>query len=77
MKKKDLAIIVMVVVVAGIFSMVISKFAITAKKSGLTAETVEALNATFKPPDNSIFNTNAINPTKLINIGDSTNPTPF
>jgi hypothetical protein len=77
MKKKDLALIIVVIVLAAILSTVASKFLITAKKSGLTAETVEKLNASFNPPDDSIFNSNAINPTKLIRIGDSTNPSPF
>ena len=72
MKKQDLAIIIVVVAVAGIFSTVMSKIFITAKNTGLTAEVVEKIDSDFPQKDTEtyvqiyapIFNSQAINPTK-------------
>lgn len=74
MKRKDLAIIIVVVIIAAIFSTVASKMFITAKKSGLTAEVVDPIVAdfpqkdteTFKTTFSPIFNDQAINPTTLL-----------
>ena len=78
MKQKDLIIIVAVAVVAGIFSYVIANFIFGGEKSyKLTAPTVQPITAEFKQPDQAYFNTNSLNPTKNITIGDSTNNQPF
>lgn len=78
MQKKDLLLIIVVAVFAGIFSLTISKIFFTSgKQRNLKAETVQPIKAEFQKPDPEVFNSQAIDPTKLIQIGDSTNPQPF
>ncbi|MEX2014373.1 MAG: hypothetical protein WD885_00355 [Candidatus Saccharimonadales bacterium] len=78
MKQKDIALIAVVVIFAGIISLVVSNFFFTpdANKT-LEAEVVEEITAEFPPVEESVFNKDAINPTKLIEIGDSNNKQPF
>lgn len=78
MKQKDIALILVVIVVAGAFSFGVSGTVFKTKKRDLTAEVVTKIDANFADPDPAVFNDKAINPTQLINIGDnSTNPQPF
>lgn len=78
MKQKDLIAIIGVVIVSGIFSYVIcSKFINTPKNRQQTVEVVSAINSDFKLPNNKIFNSEAVNPTKLIEIGPNSNSQPF
>ncbi len=78
MKQKDIVIIVAVAVVSGIFSYVIANALFGGQKSyKLTAPTIAPISAEFKQPDTAYFNSNSLNPTKNITIGDSTNNQPF
>lgn len=78
MKQKDIAIIIGVAIVSAIFSYVISSALFGgAEKANLTAPKVEPISADFPQPDPRYFNTNSLNPTKTITIGDSTNTQPF
>lgn len=80
MKQKDLALIIVAGVFSAIFSVVLSNYFITPNKiKQQQAEVVDPISSTFDVPssDNKYFNKNAVNPTKLIQIGDSTNKTPF
>jgi hypothetical protein len=78
MKRKDTLVIVVIAIFAGIISLTISKiFFTSSKERNLTAETVQPITAEFQKPDEAVFNDKAINPTKLIQIGDSTNQQPF
>lgn len=78
MKKKDLLVVIGVVIVATIFSYIISsKFISTPKDRQQKVEVVAAISSEFKVPDNTVFNTSAINPTKLIQIGPNANEQPF
>lgn len=77
MKKKDLILIIVVVFVAGIFSFIISNFLIAGGSKQLEAETVQKISSEFQPPDKNVFNDQAINPTKLIEIGNNNNQKPF
>jgi hypothetical protein len=78
MKRKDIMLIVIVVIFAGIVSLVISKIFFTSSgQRNLQAEVVQQISTDFEKPDPSVFNDQAINPTQLIQIGDSTNPQPF
>lgn len=79
MKKNDLAILIVVAFIAGIFSFVISQYIFGGTDKKLTAEVVDPISAdasAFKV-DTNVFNQNAINPTKLIQIGDGSNTSPF
>lgn len=78
MKQKDLALIAAVVVFSVIVSLVVSKILIAPPKNRQQrVEVVQAIDDTFNTPDSRYFNSNALDPTLLIQIGDSTNPTPF
>jgi hypothetical protein len=78
MKQKDIALIIVVIVISVIAALFISKaFLATPKQRSQTVEKVEPIVADFPQPDKRYFNPNSINPTALIRIGDKTNPTPF
>ncbi|MDB5183066.1 MAG: hypothetical protein JWO47_850 [Candidatus Saccharibacteria bacterium] len=78
MKQKDIVIIGFTIVVAGIFSYVIcNNFLFTAKDQKQNVEVVAPITSEFLLPDKAIFNTDAINPTKVIEIAPNTNNQPF
>lgn len=78
MKQKDIVLLIFVGFISGIFSIVASKYFIAPPKNRQQkVEIVEAVSAEFPQPDKKYFNANSVDPTKLINIGDKTNPQPF
>ena len=78
MKRKDVLIIVVIATISGILSLVLSNLFITAPKNRQEkVEVVELISPEFKRPDSRYFNADSINPTKIIRIGDNTNPQPF
>lgn len=77
MKQKDLALIIVVAVVAGVLSVLVSKFFISAGSKNLQAQVVQPISTDFQKPDERVFNDKAINPTQLIQIGNSSNTQPF
>lgn len=76
-QKKDLLLIVVVALFAAIFSVVISKVVFSTSQHNLKAETVQPISTELKTPDPAVFNDQAIDPTQLIHIGDSSNKQPF
>lgn len=83
MKKKDLTVILAVVVVSSIFSIILSKVALGPyKKHIIKVPVVQKISTDFPSPGSdsqykSFFNAQSINPTQLIKIGDQSNTTPF
>lgn len=78
MKQKDIALIIVVAFIAGVISLFGSKALFTSNTNrNMEAEKVDKITEVFISPDTTVFNKNAINPTKLIQIGDSSNPKPF
>jgi flagellar basal body-associated protein FliL len=78
MKQKDILLIVVIAIVAGAFSFIVANFFFGGEKAyKLTAPTIEPISQQFDLPDQAVFNNKAINPTKNVTIGDSTNSTPF
>ncbi len=78
MRKNDLALMIVAGFVAGVFSFGLSQVMFGGqKKHNLKAEVVDPVSADFQKPDPNVFNENAINPTKLIQIGDGSNTNPF
>lgn len=78
MQRKDILTLVVIGVVAGIISLAVSKvFFASSKSRNLTAETVQPISSDFQEPDKEVFNSQAIDPTQLIKIGDTNNPQPF
>ena len=78
MKKNDLAVMAGVAVIAVIFSLILSNLLFTPKSTkDLKAQKIDAIKSAFEKPDKKYFNGESINPTQLIQIGDSPNTQPF
>jgi hypothetical protein len=78
LKQKDIALIAVSVIVAGIISIVISNLVFGgehAKERSIYK--VDAISSDFPTPSNKYFNHKSIDPTRLIQIGDANNSTPF
>lgn len=78
MKQKDIALIIVLAVCSAVVSFVVSGWLFG--KSGerqQKAEVVDVISSDFSLPDTQYFNSNAIDPTQLIQIGDANNPNPF
>lgn len=78
MKDKDIILIIVVVFFSAVTSYVLSNILITSPKNRkATVEVIEPISPEFAEPSNKYFNDQAINPTKLIQIGDTANTDPF
>lgn len=78
MKQKDLAVVIGAGVVSAIFAFLITgKFIFTAKDRQQKVEVVTPITSEFNLPSKAVFNTDAINPTQLIQIGPNSNNQPF
>lgn len=80
MKKKDLMVIIIVIFISGVFSLVISNYLFASPKNRQEeVEVVEPISADFKVPEKNdkYFNSEAIDPTLIIKIGDNNNQQPF
>lgn len=78
MKQKDIALIAVIAIVSGVISFLVSGwlFAKPADRQQ-KAEVVDVITSDFPLPDSKYFNANSVDPTQLIQIGDSTNENPF
>lgn len=78
MKQKDIVLIIVVAFISGMASFFLSNIFITSPKSRQQkVEIVEAVNSDFNKPSSKFFNSQSIDPTKLIQIGDNNNTDPF
>lgn len=79
MKRKDIPIIVIVVIISSLLSFFLAGYIIgDPETQPQEAEIVEAISDEFNLPDDKYFNEQSINPTRLIRIGDEDgNITPF
>ncbi len=78
MKQKDILLIIVVAFVSGVISIVTSKVLIApAKNRQQKVEVVQQIKSDFPQPDSKYFNQNSIDPTRLITIGNDSNPQPF
>jgi ABC-type multidrug transport system permease subunit len=77
MKQKDIVIIIVVVIISGIFSVLISNVFLKSSINSQTAEVVQSINSSFDTPSSTYFNPNSINPTQIIKISNYNNPNPF
>jgi Flp pilus assembly protein CpaB len=78
MKQKDIALIIVIVAVSGVISFLTSRW-VFAKPANhqQKAEVVDIITSDFPLPSSKYFNNNAVDPTQLIQIGNSNNPNPF
>lgn len=77
MKEKDIALVIVIVAVSGIFSFLISNSFISPPERNEKAAVVEPITAGFEEPDDAYFNESSINPTQVIQIEVEENPNPF
>lgn len=78
MKQKDILLIIIIVFASAIISLFVSKaIFVQPKNRQQQVEMVQPITADFPQPDNHYFNSSAFDPTKLITIGQNTNPNPF
>lgn len=78
MKQKDLTLVLVVVFISVVAALIVSRLIFSApKNSQQTAEKVDVITSEFPLPDSNYFNVESVNPTKQIEIGGSSNPSPF
>ncbi len=79
MKKKDLTLIVVVVIISAALSFFLSSFLFGDPEADpIEVEIVESITDEFNNPSEDYFNEDSINPTQLIRIGgDEGNISPF
>ena len=78
MKQKDLSLVLVVVFISIVVALIVSRWVFSsAQNSQQTAEKVDVITAEFPLPDSKYFNVESVNPTKQIEIGGSSNPSPF
>lgn len=82
MKRKDLTKVIFVAVIWGIFSVIASSIIFKSPVKNAKIPVVKAIDTGFPQVSTdstyqAIFNTNALDPTQLIQIGNSQNTTPF
>lgn len=78
MKQKDIALIIIIAFVSAIASFFISRAIFSSPSDRDTkVEKVENISAEFTTPPSKYFNAQSVNPTLLIQIGNSTNSNPF
>ncbi len=78
MKQKNVVTLIIIVVIAGIISLIASKYLFaTSADRQQSVEIVPVITADFPTPSSTYFNTQSIDPTQLIQIGTTTNSNPF
>jgi hypothetical protein len=82
MKRKDLTKVIFVAVIWGIFSVVASGIIFKSPVKNAKVPVVKPISTSFPQVNTdsnyqAIFNNNALDPTQLIQIGNSQNNTPF
>ena len=77
MKQKDIALIVVVAVISIVVATLASNVLIGSGGRQQEAEVVDAISATFESPSQDYFNSQSVDPTQIIRIGENANPTPF
>lgn len=78
MKQKDVVLILVISVISAVFSLLLSNSLIsTPKNRKEKVEVVESISSEFSQPNAKYFNKESVNPTKLIEIGDTTNQNPI
>lgn len=78
MKQKDVALIIVVAFVSAVISLVVSQLLFaTPKTQQQQVDVVPAISDNFQTPDSHFFNSNSMDPTQLIQIGNNNNTDPF
>jgi hypothetical protein len=78
MKQKDILLIVVVAIISGAISLIVSNMLFgTPEKRSQEVEVIDPISSQFPMPNKEYFNAQAENPAQSVEIGTSTNPNPF
>jgi energy-converting hydrogenase Eha subunit A len=77
MKQKDLALIIVIIIVSAVISLFVSRLIFKSAAHQQQAVVVQPITGNFERPAQAYFNSSSIDPTKVISIGQSANPNPF
>ncbi len=78
MKKSDIAVIILLVSISLVIGYFVGSWVFSANETKeATVQTAAPITSAIEPPDNRIFNENAVNPTVQVTIGESANAKPF
>lgn len=78
MKQKDIVLVVVMACISAVVAFVLSRWLFSSPQSReQTAEVVDVITADFSEPSTKYFHGTSVNPTQLIEIGNSANPNPF
>ena len=78
MKQNDIALLVLIICLSVAASVFVGGKVIKPSKDRSTkVEVVERISSVFPPPDPTVFNDQALNPTREIKIGNDSNNKPI
>jgi hypothetical protein len=77
MKQQDIAMLLVIIFIAGVTSFIVSSKFITPSDKKLTAEVVTPITTEFTLPESRHINSQSINPTVRIEIAPNSNQQPF
>jgi hypothetical protein len=78
MKQKDITLIIMIVLISGVLSFIVSNYVfVTPKDRQTQVEIVPTITSQFSQPDNRFYNSTSFDPTRIIVIGNNSNKDPF
>lgn len=78
MKQQDVALIIVAGFISAVFSIILANTIFnSSSKRQLTADKIIPITSEFVEPDSKYFNSQSIDPTQIIRIGDGENQTPF
>lgn len=78
MKKNDITVIIVTAIFACIVSVVLSSIIFTPKQAQkLKAQKIDPISSDFQQVDRRYFNSQSVNPTQVIQIGDNQNKNPL
>lgn len=78
MKQQDIALLIIIGVISAAVSFFLSNSLFGDDKlQEQKVETIDVISSEFPSPNESYFNSEAVNPAQQVQIGDSSNPNPF
>lgn len=78
MKQKDIALLILIAGISGVVSFVASNFLFaTPQNRQQQVAVVDPITTEFATPSKTFFNSNSIDPARLIEVGGNNNSNPF
>ena len=78
MKKKDIGLILIIVVISAMVSWFVSNHIfVSPKNRQQSVDIVQPITSDFTQPDTRFFNSNSLDPSQPITIGQNNNTNPF